>query len=104
MLVLRLQRWADDARRRVVDERIERPEGGDLVGDTRRCHVAADELRLSASAAELLGGLLGGAIVAQVADGHARRAEAGEPERDGLADAARSPRDEHGGALEAHSP
>ena len=61
-----------------------------------RGDVAADEHRLGAERAELVGGLLGGAVVAQVADRDALRAVAREPQRDRAADPARAARDEDG--------
>ena len=56
--------------------------------------LPADEHRLGAERAQLLGRLLGGPVVAQVADRDARRAVAGEAKRDRAADPARAARDE----------
>ena len=103
VLVLGLERGADDAGRRVVDERAQRPELADLARDALGGDVAADEHRLGALGAQLLGGFLGRLVVPHVADRDARRAEVGEAERDRLADPPRAARDEDGGALEAHS-
>ena len=50
VLVLGLERGADDAGRGVVDQRVERPERGDLLDDLVRGDVAADQDRLGAGA------------------------------------------------------
>ena len=86
MLVLGLERRANDAGRRVVDERAQRAELADLARDALGGDVAADEDRLGALGAQLLGGLLGGLVVPHVADAHASRAQIGETVCDRLAD------------------
>ena len=53
VLVLGLERGADDAGRRGVDEHVERPELGDLLGDAGRGDVSAHEDRLGAERAQL---------------------------------------------------
>ena len=96
MLVLGLERGPDHARRGVVDEDVERAERRDLLRDRRRRDVAADEHGLGAERAQLLGGLLGRGVGAEVADRDARRAVAREAQRDRPADPARAARDEDG--------
>ena len=100
VLVLGLERGADDAGRRVVDEHVERAERRDLLEHARRRDVAADEHGLRAERRDLRRRLLGRAVVAEVADRDARRAERGEAERDRPADPARAARDEDGRPLE----
>src|SRR5439155_9793119 len=68
--------------------------------DTLRGDVSTYGHRLGAGAAQLVRGLLSGAIVAEIADRNARCAEPREPERNRLADPARPARDEHRAALE----
>ena len=99
VLVGGLERRADDAGRGAVDERVERAERGDLVGDAGRGDVAADEHRLGAEPAQLLGGLLGGGVVAQVADRDPLRPVLGEASCDLPPDSARAARDQDGAAL-----
>ena len=90
MLVLGLERRTDDAGRRGVDEDVERPERGDLLGDARRGDVPAHEERLRAERAQLGCSLLGRRVAAHVADRDPRGAERREAERDRLPDAASS--------------
>ena len=102
VLVLGLERGADDACRGVVDEDVERPERRDLLLDPRRRDVPADEDRLGAERAELVCGLLGGGVRAEVADRHGRRALARQAQRDRLPDPARPSGDEDAAAGRAH--
>ena len=94
MLVLGLERRPDHTGRRVVDEHVEWAERRDLVEDTLRGDVATDERHLGAERAQLLGRLLGGAVVPQVADRDPLRAVAREAQCDRAADPARPARDE----------
>ncbi len=103
VLVLGLERRADDAGRGRMDEHVERPELGDLLCNARRGDVSAHEDRLGAERTQLRCRLLRRRVAAHVADRDPRRAERGEAERDRLPDAARPARDEDGGALERHS-
>ena len=64
--------------------------------------VAAQDERLGAGGADLLGGGLGGLVVSQVADRDLARAAGREAQRDRTADAARTAGDEDVRALEAH--
>ncbi len=82
MLVLGLQSGSRDARGRVVDEHVERPERLDLLRDARRRDVAAHEHRLGAALAQLVGGGLRGFVVPHVADRDALGALVGEAQRD----------------------
>ena len=102
MLVLGLERRPDDAGRRVVHERSDRPEIRDLAGDALRRDVAAHENRLGPFLPQLLGGRFGRLVVSQVADGDARRAQVGEAQGDLLADPPRPARHEDGRALHRH--
>ena len=100
VLVLGLERRPDHARRRVVDEHVERPELGDLRrarAPRRRCRAAAAARRRRP---QLLSRLLGRAVVPQVPDRHPRGAVLGEPQRDRLADPARTARHEDGRPFE----
>ena len=101
MLVLGLERGADHAGRRVVDEDVERPEPRDLLEHAVGGDVAAHEHRLGAERSQLRRRLLGGRVRAHVADRDPGGAVAGEAERDRLADPARAARDEDG---PAHQP
>ena len=84
----------DHARRRVVDEDVERPERPDLLEHALGGDVAPDEHRLGAERAQLVRRLLGGRVRAHVADRDPGGAVAGEAEGDRLADPARAARDE----------
>ena len=75
VLVLGLERRPDHARGRVVDEHVERAEERDLLEHAGGGDVAADEQRLGAERAQLLGGRLGRGVRAEVADRHPGRAE-----------------------------
>ena len=86
VLVLGLQRRLDHAGGCVVDEHVERAELGRLLRHPLRGHIASQEQRLGAGGAQLLRGLLGGLVVAQVPDRHAPGAQLGEAERDRLPD------------------
>ena len=85
-----------------MDEHVERPERGDLVEDTLGGDVAADEDRLRAERRQLLGGLGGGRVGAEVADRDARGSELGKAQGDRLPDPPRSPGHEDRSPLEAH--
>ena len=70
------------------------PSAAHLREHAVRRDVAADEHRLGAGRAQLLGGRLGGLVVAEVADRDALRAVAREAQRDRAADPARAAGDE----------
>ena len=72
VLLLGLERAADDAGGGVVDEHVERAERGHLLEHPARGDVAADEHRLGAGGPQLVGGLLGGAC--RCAGSRSRRA------------------------------
>ena len=86
VLVLGLERWADDARGGVVDERVERAKCLDLLGDARRGDVPAHEHRLRAELAQLLCRLLRSGVRAEVPDRNACRAVASKTQGNRLAD------------------
>ena len=88
MLVLGLERRARDAGSGVVNERVQRAEGGDLLRDALGRDVAAHERRLGAARTQLVGDRLCGGVLAHVADRHAFRAFVGEAQRDLAADPA----------------
>ena len=94
VLVLGLEGWADDARRGVVDEDVERAELAHLLEHPLGGDVAAHEHRLGAERAQLLCRLLGGRVRAHVADRDAGGALAREAKRDRLADPAGAAGDE----------
>src|ERR671923_44247 len=102
MLVLGFQRGPDDARGGVVDEHVERTELRGLRGNPLGRDVPAQEERLRPGRAQLLGGLLGGPVVAEVADRDPRRPSLSEPQRDRLADSTRATGHQDRGAVEAH--
>ena len=102
VLVLGLERGLDHARGGVVDEHVERAELRGLLGHAFGGDVAAQEKRLGAGTAQLLGGLLGGPVVPQIADRDALGPELGEAERDRLPDSPRAARHENGRAVERH--
>ena len=86
-----------------MHEDVDRPERLHLLENPARRDVAADEHRLGAERTQLLGGLLGRGVGAEVADRDARRALARETQRDRPADPPRAPGDEDA-AAGAHWP
>ncbi len=98
VLVLGLERGADDPGGGVVHEHVDRAELRDLGRDLLGGDVAAQEDDLGSERLELRGGLLGGAVGAEVADDDAGRAFAREPQRDRLPDPSRAAGDEDGAA------
>src|SRR5918992_806508 len=103
MLLLDLERRPDHARGGVVHDDVESPELLHFPRDPFGGDVPAQEHRLGAEAAQLLGRLLGGPVVAEVAERDLVGAQLGEAERDGLTDPPRAARHEDGGAFKAHS-
>ena len=77
-----------------MNEHVERAERRNLLEDALRADVPADERRLGAERAEILGRSLRGAVAAEVADRDALGAVACETECDRAADATRTARDE----------
>jgi hypothetical protein len=101
VLLLELHGGADDTGGGVGDEHVEGAGFGDeRLGLLGVAHVAAQEQGLGAALADLLRGLLGRRVGAQVADRDPGRAEVGEAERDLASDPARAARDEGRLALE----
>ena len=88
MLVLGLERRSRDAGRCVVNERVERAEGGYLLRDAARCDVAANQRGLRATRAQLVRDRFGRGVLPHVADRHTLRAFVGEAQRDLAADPA----------------
>ena len=99
VLVLGLERRADDPRRGAVDEDVPRAGVRDLAENAVRGDVAADQHRLRACRAQFLGGRFRGLVVPHVADPDALGAALREPQRDRLADPARAARHKDGRAL-----
>ena len=83
-----------------MDEHVEGAELGRLLRHPLRGDVAAQQLRLGAVRRGRLGRLLGGLVVAQVADHDLGRTQPGEAQGDLLADPAASSRHEDGRAGE----
>ena len=71
-----------------MHEHVERPERGDLLEDAVGRDVAADERRLGAERAQLVGRRLGRAVAAEVPDRDPLRAVACQAQRDRAPDAA----------------
>ena len=102
MLVLGLERRADDACRCVVNDDGVRAVRREFLDHPIRGDVAADEDGLGASCADLLCCRLRGSVVAQVAEHDAAGSRGREMKRDRLADPSRPTRHEDGAGVGAH--
>ena len=98
MLVLDLERRPNHPGRGVVDQRLERAEGGNLVEHASGGHVAAHEHGLGARRFDLGRGRLGRPVVPQVPDRDTACAVTREAKRDRAPDPARAAGDEDGQA------